>query len=155
MGDPIFLAIFSSLSFCIIWVAAAAAITGELLLGCHCSCLQENSPRQQGASCAPPAPCTRLATLQSEWISCCGRWWHWQRNCLSWSIVLPRNCWWPRLQDGDLLLQSSSILQHGVIFRSSSACLCGGALVEGVGTVVPTTLGFAVGCPHDHALLFG
>ena len=44
------------------------------------------------------------------------------------------------LQGGDLLLQSISILWHGVVFGSSGACLCRGALVEGVGTVVPAPL---------------
>ena len=34
-----------------------------------------------------------------------------------------------RLQGGELLLQSSIILQHDVLFGSIGACLCGGALM--------------------------
>ena len=59
------------------------------------------------------------------------------------------------LQGGDLLLQSSSILRHGVVFGSSGACLCRGALVEGVGTVVPVPLEFTVSRPREYAVLFG
>ena len=60
-----------------------------------------------------------------------------------------------RLQGGDLTLQSSSILQHAVVFGSSGACLCGGVLAEGVGTVVPAPIIFLVGFPRDYAVLFG
>ena len=60
-----------------------------------------------------------------------------------------------RLQGGELILQSSSILQHDVVFGSIGACLCGGALVEGVGTVIPAPLIFVVGFLRDYAVLFG
>ena len=60
-----------------------------------------------------------------------------------------------RLQCGELLLQSRSILQHDVLFGSIGACLCGGALVEGVGTFVPAPLIFGVGFLREYAVLFG
>ena len=60
-----------------------------------------------------------------------------------------------RLQGGELLLRSSSILQHDVVFGSIGACLCGGALVEGVGTVLPAPVIFVVGFLRDYAVIFG